>query len=108
MELGSGIIETGVDKLVNIVRERGRIALADAAKELGVSTTVIQEWVEFLEEEGIISVEYKLTKPFLVERKLTKKEVDVNILPHYLKKKDFNGGGFVTLNSGWLIQEFPL
>lgn len=84
MELQGSIIETGVDKLVNIVKERGRIALTDAAKELGVSTTVIQEWVDFLEDEGIISVEYKLTKPFLVERKLTKKEVEA-------KAKEFAG-----------------
>lgn len=76
MDIGSSVIETGVDKLVNIIKARGRIALADAAKELGVSTTVIQEWVDFLEDEGIISVEYKLTKPYLVERKLTKKEID--------------------------------
>lgn len=72
----SNIIETGVDKLVNIVKERGRIALVDAARELGVSTAVIQEWMDFLEEEGIISVEYKLTKPYLVERKMTRKEVE--------------------------------
>ena len=76
MEIESSIIETGVDKLVNLIKERGRVALQDAAKELGVSTTVIQEWVDFLEEEGIISVEYKLTKPYLVDRKLTKKEVE--------------------------------
>ena len=76
MDTGSSIIETGVDKLVNLVKQRGRIPLADAAKELGVSTAVIQEWVDFLEEEGIISVEYKLTKPYLVERKLTQKEVE--------------------------------
>lgn len=82
MEIETSVIETGVDKLVNLVKERGRIALADAANELGVSATVIQEWVNFLEEEGIISVEYKLTKPFLVERKLTKKEVEE-------KAKDF-------------------
>ena len=87
MELGSSIIETGVDKLVNLVRERGRIALADAAKELGVSTIVTQEWVEFLEEEGIISVEYKLTKPYLVERKLTKKEVEAKA-KEFASKKD--------------------
>ncbi len=76
MNLESSVIETGVDKLVKIVKERGRILLTDAAKELGVSPAVIQEWVDFLEEEGIISVEYKLTKPYLVERKLTKKEVE--------------------------------
>jgi len=87
MEVGGGIIETGVDKLVTLVKERGRIAMTDAAKELGVSTTVIQEWVDFLEEEGIISVEYKLTKAYLVERKLTRKEVDAKA-KEFISKKD--------------------
>src|SRR3989338_283243 len=87
MELTGSVIETGVDKLVNLVKERGRIALADAAKELGVSTTVIQEWIDFLEDEGIISVEYKLTKTYLVERKLTKKEIDVKA-KEFTSKKD--------------------
>ncbi len=76
MAFESSIIETGVDRLVNIVKSRGRIALADAAKQLGVSINVVQEWVDFLEDEGIISVEYKLTVPYLVERKLTKKELE--------------------------------
>jgi len=84
MEIESSIIETGVDKLVKLVKDRGRIPLADAAKELGVSSAVIQEWVDFLEDEGIISVEYKMTKPYLVERKLTKKEVEQ-------KEKEFTG-----------------
>ena len=84
MELEGSVIETGVDKLVKLVKERGRVALADTAKELGVSATVVQEWVDFLEDEGIISVEYKLTKPYLVERKLSKKEVEA-------KAKEFEG-----------------
>lgn len=74
MAIGS-IIETGVDKLVELVKERQKISMQDAAKELGVSLTVIEEWSDFLEEEGIISIEYKFTKPFLVGRKLTKTEV---------------------------------
>ncbi len=89
MEIESSIIETGVDKLVKIVKERGRVALPDAAKELGVSTTVIQEWVDFLEEEGIISVEYKLTKPYLVDRKLNKKEVEEKAKEFTTKKDVF-------------------
>ena len=83
----STVIETGVDRLVNLVKERGRIALADASKELGVSLTVVQEWVDFLEEEGIINIEYKMTKPYLVERKLTKKEVD-DKSKEFANKKD--------------------
>ncbi|HLD18699.1 MAG TPA: hypothetical protein VJB90_01690 [Candidatus Nanoarchaeia archaeon] len=98
MEIASSLIETGVDKLVNLVKERGRIALADAAKELGVSATVIQEWVDFLEEEGIISVEYKMTKPYLVERKLTKKEVEVKAKEFAGKKDVFVRKAEVSLN----------
>ena len=98
MELTGSVIETGVDKLVNLVKERGRIALADAAKELGVSTTVIQEWVDFLEEEGIISVEYKLTKPYLVERKLTRKEVDAKAKEFTSKKEVFVRKAEVSLS----------
>ncbi|MBL7055029.1 hypothetical protein ISS05_04695 [Candidatus Woesearchaeota archaeon] len=70
------IIETGVDKLVRLVKERARISMEDAAKQLGLSLTIIEEWADFLEEEGIISIEYKFTKPFLVERKLTKIQID--------------------------------
>lgn len=98
MEIESSVIETGVDKLVNIVKERGRIALQDAAKELGVSTTVIQEWMDFLEEEGIISVEYKLTKPFLVDRKLTKKEIEEKAKEFTNKKDVFIRKAEVNLN----------
>ena len=98
MDVVSSIIETGVDKLVNLVKQRGRILLADAAKELGVSTTVVQEWVDFLEEEGLISVEYKLTKPYLVERKLTKKEVETKEKEFSSKKDVFVRKAEVTLS----------
>jgi len=84
MGLTSSIIETGVDKLVELVNAKGKISSEDAAKELGVSTTVILEWADFLEEEGIVSVEYKFTKSFLVARKLGKKEVEE-------KAKEFSG-----------------
>ncbi len=78
------IIETGVDKLVELVKSRGRISFADASLQLGVSVTVIEEWANFLEEEGIMSIEYKLTTPYLVERKLTQQEV-------VSKAKEFSG-----------------
>ncbi|MBI2208843.1 hypothetical protein HYU50_05090 [Candidatus Woesearchaeota archaeon] len=84
MGLMDSIIETGVDKLVKLVNEKGKISSFDAAKELGVSNTVVMEWADFLEEEGIISIEYKFTKPFLVPRKLGKKEIQE-------KAKEFSG-----------------
>ena len=84
MAVINSIIETGVDRLVKLVKERGKIAIKDAAKQLGVGSTVIEEWVDFLEDEGIISVEHSLTKSYLVGRKLSKKEVAV-------KAKEFSG-----------------
>src|SRR3989338_5928309 len=84
MPLTTSIIETGVDKLVNLVNIKEKISSADAAKELGVSTIVLMEWADFLEEEGVIKVEYKFTKPYLIARKLAKKDVQE-------KAKEFSG-----------------
>ena len=70
-------IETGVDKLVSVVQQKKRISVDDAARELGVGPLIVQEWAEFLEEEGIISIDYKLNKAYLVERRLTAQEAEV-------------------------------
>jgi len=77
-------IETGVDKLVRLVESKKKVSTTDAAKILGVSSAVIDEWADFLEEEGLISIEYKLATTYLVERKLSKKEV-------VKKAKEFHG-----------------
>ena len=98
MNIENSVIETGVDKLVKIVKERGQVALADVAKELGVNSNVIQEWVDFLEEEGVISVEYRLTKPYLVDRKLTKKEVESKAKEFASKKEVFVRKAEVSLS----------
>jgi len=80
-------IETGVDKLVDIINRKSRVSLDDAAKELGVSKEVVQEWADFLEDEGLITVEDKLNKTFLCERKLNKTEVEKKT-KEYSSKKD--------------------
>lgn len=80
-------IETGVDKLVTLVQKKKKIALEEAAKELGVSTVIVQEWADFLEEEGTLTLEYSLSKVFLTEKKLTKHEIE-NKAKDYEDKKD--------------------
>ncbi len=72
----TGVIETGVDKLVELVKKHGRVSFQDAAKELGVSKEVVTEWADFLNEEGILSTEYKLTQQFLVDKKISKTEME--------------------------------
>ena len=80
-------IETGVDKLVELISQEKKISVEDAARKLGISKVVIQEWAAFLEEEKIISIEYKFSKTFLLERKLTEKEVKVKE-KEYSSEKD--------------------
>ncbi len=70
-----GKIETGVDRLVDLINLEKKISVDDAANKLGISKVVIQEWADFLEEEKIISIEYSFSKTFLVIRKLSHDEV---------------------------------
>ena len=82
-------IETGVDKLVHLIEHKKRITVEDAAKSVGVSAIVIEEWADFLEEQGIISIEYKFAKTFLVERKLTRREVEKKTKEFHSTKEAF-------------------
>ena len=94
----SRLIETGVDRLVSLVRENGKISAQDAARQINVSLSVIMEWAEFLEEEGIINLEYKITKPFLVERKLTKKEIEDKTKDFQTKREVFVRKSEISIN----------
>lgn len=68
-------IETGVDKLVELINREKKVSVEDTAKKLGIGVVVIREWADFLEEEKIISIEYKFSKTILKERELSEKEV---------------------------------
>lgn len=82
-------IETGVDKLVELVNREKKIELSKAAKELGVPEDVVQEWADFLEEEKLISIKYSLSKVFLEERSLSKKEVEKKSREYSSKREAF-------------------
>ncbi len=74
MGLDDLLISTGVDQLIRLVKERtsvkkGKpegIEINAAAKELRLPLRMVEDWAHVLEEEGLISIEYKLTKIFLV------------------------------------------
>lgn len=68
-------IETGVDKLVSLVKEKKKVTVSEAAKLLGVSKIVLQEWADFLQEEKVIDIDYKLTSTWLLEKKLTEEDI---------------------------------
>lgn len=82
-------IETGVDRLISLIQRKRNIDLDKAANELGISESVIREWAEFLEEEGMISMDYGLSRITLSERKLSKKETESRVQDFHSKKDAF-------------------
>lgn len=72
------LITTGVDTLLDLLKNVNKIPLADAAQKLGISVGLLQSWVDFLVEEEIIGVEYKFTKPIIYLNKMPK-ESEVSV-----------------------------
>jgi len=77
MEFDDVLITTGVDALVRLVKNREKIELEDAASQLGMAPETLEEWARVLEEEGIMRIEYKLTKVFLVWIAPTTEEIEM-------------------------------
>ena len=53
-------IETSIDKLICLLREKKRLKLSDAAKILKVTQKKIDEWVFMLEDKGIVDLKYPI------------------------------------------------
>ena len=81
-------IETAADKLLQIVKKRKKISFKECAKLLKSPENLLEEWAQFLEEEGLIDIEYRLATPYLVEKALTKEE-ETKKLESITKKRDF-------------------
>lgn len=76
--MDDGIVKTGVDELLELLKRSSKIALSDAAKKLGVSNDAVQAWVDFLVEERIVGIEYRFTTPFIYLNKAIETEVAVD------------------------------
>lgn len=96
--VSSSLIQTGVDKLISLIEERGKISVHKAARELGVSKGVVEGWAKFLEEEDLITTEYSLTEQYLVFKKLSRLDVLRKAKEFKTKKESFISKASVTLN----------
>lgn len=68
-------IETGVDKLLKLVKSNEKITLSKACEDLGESRETVMSWGEILEDHGLIEMHYPITgKPSLwtIRPKMTK------------------------------------
>src|SRR3989338_8950910 len=53
-------VDTGADKLVELVNARGKVSLKDASRALSVPPAVVEEWAEAMGDAGLVTIEYGL------------------------------------------------
>lgn len=63
--MGEDVVTTRVDDLIDYLQGKEKVPLEEVAKALNTKLDIIQSWVDFLVEEGIIGIEYKFTKPYI-------------------------------------------
>jgi chromosome segregation ATPase len=60
------VINTEIDKLIDILSQKKRVELDELSKQLGIDKKKVKKWLLVLEDEGYIKLEYKLTRIFAV------------------------------------------
>jgi len=85
------LISTGVDRLIKFVHEKKRVDIEDAATKLNLPFKTIEQWAKSLEAQGLIRIEYKFTKEFLVwtgdEEQIIEKIGDIGAHKKYSEQK---------------------
>jgi len=61
-----GEVSTEADHLLRLLKEKKEISFEQMSKELALPVETIEAWANFLEEEGVVSITYKFTTPYLV------------------------------------------
>ena len=58
-------IATEVDLLMNLLKGVKEISIEDAARTIGSSVDIVEQWATLLEEERVVSIRYKFTTPYI-------------------------------------------
>jgi len=90
------VVRTGVDELLDLLSSNTKISLTEVAAKLKLDVNVVQAWVDFLVEEGIVGIEYKFTTPYIyMNKKVDKREENIlekedNYNMQFFKKQFWN------------------
>ena len=58
-------VQTEADELIKILESVTEISIPELSKKLKIPESVVEAIATFLEEEGLVSIQYKLTTPYV-------------------------------------------
>ncbi|MEM3364383.1 MAG: hypothetical protein QXS93_02640 [Candidatus Micrarchaeia archaeon] len=59
-------VSTDVDRILEYVKSRNKAELIEVARALGMRAMEVDKWAKILEKQGLISIQYDITKMYLV------------------------------------------
>jgi hypothetical protein len=66
------LLETDVDKLYELTKDKGIVKVKDAAKILGINNDQVEEWARILEEHKLVRLRYPpVGEPVLILKRFT-------------------------------------
>ena len=57
------MLKTNVDEILELLRQNPSMSVQEIAEKLGMTPEIIQQSAEYMEEDGLIKIEYKFMKP---------------------------------------------
>ncbi|MFH0874946.1 MAG: helix-turn-helix transcriptional regulator [archaeon] len=60
------MLKTNIDKILDILRTKKEMPVSEIAQQIGTSQDSVMNTAENMEDEGLVRIEYKLMRPYLI------------------------------------------
>jgi|GEM_PF-6939724 len=83
------LISTPIDKMIEIIKENNEVNLEYVASKLNENIQKVEEWASILEDQGLIRIDYALSKVILKWNAPTKAEAEKRTSEYRAGKEQF-------------------
>jgi hypothetical protein len=95
------LLETDIDKLYDIIEEKGKVNLAEVAKALSSPLEKVRDWADILEEHDMIDIDYPVVGSPVLKKKVVRdkasREIEKKIMEVDKHHKKLSKAPFIPL-----------
>jgi hypothetical protein len=103
------MVQANVDKIIDFVKTKKQVSLPEISKSLGIPKEDVQKSLGYLEEDGVLKIDYKFTTPFVTFLKEPFSHPDVPSMkleePKMPQPPSLNGNGLQPPMPGFSLNE---